>query len=63
MESGEEAPGFRVERVKREQVFQRGGRPAVLAGVHLCNGIFEKRRLFVKADAPLFLDLRRDFFV
>jgi hypothetical protein len=63
VERGEEAPGFRVERVKRKQVFQRRGRPAILAGVHLCNGILEKRRLFVEADAPLFLDLRGDFFV
>ena len=59
VESGEESPSFGIERIECEQVLQRGRCPAILAGVHLCNRIFEQRRLLVVADGALFLDFWR----
>jgi hypothetical protein len=41
-------------RIKDEQLFQHSRRPAVLAGVHVGDGFFEKRTFLAIADnAPV----------
>jgi hypothetical protein len=37
-------------RIEREQILQRSGRPAVLAGVHVGDGFFEKRAFLAVSD-------------
>ena len=61
MEGGEEAPGFTLRGSSAKQVFEGGGRTAILAGVHLRNRVLEQRRLFVVAEAALLLDLGENF--
>ena len=71
MQSGKESASFGVERIKGQQLLQRRGRPAVLAGVHVGDGFLEKRAFFAVADnAPfvysggsLFVSFLRGFLV
>jgi hypothetical protein len=58
-------------RIKREQFFQRSGRPAILAGVHVGDGFLEKRTFLAIADNTpimhsgmrLFVSFLRGFLV
>jgi hypothetical protein len=58
-------------RIKCKQLFQRRGRPAVLAGVHVGDGFLEKRAFLAIADnAPavhsgvsLFVSFLRGFLI
>ena len=38
---GEQAAGFSIVRIDREQFFEGSGRPAILAGVHVIDGFFQ----------------------
>lgn len=50
MQRGKEPAGFRVVRIEREQLLHRDNRLAVLAGVHLGDGIFKQRAFLAIAD-------------
>ena len=50
MKGGEQAAGFGIVRVKREQFFESSGRPAILAGVHMRDGFFEESALLAVSD-------------
>ena len=41
MKGGEQAAGFSIVRIDREQFFEGSGRPAILAGVHVIDGFFQ----------------------
>jgi hypothetical protein len=54
MQCGKESASLGVMRVECEEFLESGGRPAVLAGVHLRDGVFEERALLaVPDDTPL----------
>ena len=71
MQRGKEPSSFRIVRIKCEQLFQRSGRPAVLAGVHVGDGFLEKRAFLAVADntpvvnsgMSLFVSFLRGFLV
>ena len=71
MQSGKEPTGFRVVGIKREQLLHRNNRLAVLAGVHLGDGILKQRAFLAIADkiplhhpgGSLFVSFLKDFFV
>ena len=63
MKRGKQPTCFSIEGIERKEIFERRRGPAILAGVHLCNGVLEQRRLFVVADAALLLGLWRNFLV
>ena len=71
MQRRKEPASFRIVRIKCEQLFQRGGRPAVLAGVHVGDGFFEKCAFLAVADntplmhpgGSLFVSFLRGFLV
>ena len=57
-------------RIKCEQLFQRSGRPAIPAGVHMGDGFLEKRAFLAVADhtpvvhsGSLFVSFLRGFLV
>lgn len=71
MQRSKEPSSFRIVRIKREQFFQRSGRPAILAGVHVGDGFLEKRAFLAVADntpivhsgVRLFVSFLRGFLV
>ena len=63
MQRGKEPTRFHVARIEREQLFQRGGRPAILAGVHVGDGFLEKRAFLAIADNPLLVYAGGSLFV
>lgn len=63
MQRRKEPASFRVVRIKCEQLFQRSGRPAVLAGVHVGDGFLEKRAFLAVADDTPFVHPGRGLFV
>ena len=50
MQRSKEPSSFRIVRIKREQLFQRSRRPAILAGVHMGDGFLEKGAFLAIAD-------------
>jgi hypothetical protein len=63
MQRGKESSSFRVVRIKCEQFFQRSGRPAILAGVHVGDGFLEKCTFLAVAYNTPFLHPGRSLFV
>ncbi len=63
MERGEQPPRFRVLRIEGEQFFQSSGRPAVLAGIHVGDGFFEKRALLTVPDDTLLVGPGRGLLI
>jgi len=71
MQRGKEPSSFRIMRIECEQLFQRSGRPAVLAGVHVGDGFLKKRAFLAIADntpvvhsgVSLFVRFLRGFLV
>src|ERR1043166_8997117 len=63
MQRGKEPSRFRVVRIKRKEFFQRSGRPAILAGVHVGDRFLQKRTFFTVADNTPFLHPRWSLFV
>src|SRR5688572_2938564 len=71
MQRSKEPSSFSIVRIKREQLFQRSGRPAILAGVHVGDGFLEKRAFLAVADNTpivhsgmrLFVSFLRGFLV
>ena len=63
MQRGKEPSRFHVSRVERKQLFQRSGRPAVLAGVHVGDGFLEKRAFLAITDHPLLVYTGGSLFV
>jgi hypothetical protein len=50
VEGRKEPAGFRVVRIQFEKLFERRRAPGILAGVHLCDGLFEQCALLAIAD-------------
>src|SRR6266550_2100760 len=63
MQRGKESSSFRVVRIKREQLFQRSGGPAILAGIHVGDCFLEKRAFLAVADNTPFVYLGRSLFI
>jgi hypothetical protein len=63
MQRSKEPTGLHVMRIEREQFFQRSGRPAVLAGIHVRDSFLEQRAFLAVADNTPFVHSGRSLLI